>query len=359
MINNDASLAQRLLKQIRLASTRNIRLMEFCGGHTVAILKYGLRQLLPETVHLFSGPGCPVCVTSTGDIDKIIALASLPGLITASFGDLMRVPGSRSSLQQARAEGHDVRIVYSALEALDLARRYPQVKVVMIGIGFETTAPTIAASIIQAKHEGLHNYLVLSLHKLTPPIMKAILEAGETRIDGIICPGHVSAIIGSRPYEGIPRDYGIACAITGFSETDILWGVEMLVGQIEKQRPRVEIAYRRAVQPEGNLKAQELMARVFEKSEANWRGIGPVSGSGLRIKQEFQEFDAEISLAIPEIDSRESPGCICGEILRGLKTPANCPLFKKSCTPEHPVGPCMVSAEGACSAYYLYGDSDG
>jgi hydrogenase expression/formation protein HypD len=358
MIKNDASLAPRLLNQIRLASTRNIHLMEFCGGHTVAILKYGLRQLLPETVHLFSGPGCPVCVTSTGDIDKIIALANLPGIITASFGDLMRVPGSRSSLQQARAEGHDVRIVYSALEALDLARRYPENKVVMIGIGFETTAPTIAASIIQAKREGLHNYLVLSLHKLTPPIMKAILDAGETRINGIICPGHVSVIIGSRPYEGIPRDYGIACVITGFAEMDILLGVEMLVSQIEKQQPKVEIAYHRAVRPEGNLRAQELMAQVFEKSEATWRGIGPVSGSGLRIKRDFQEFDAEISLTVPKIDSRESAGCICGEILRGLKTPANCPLFKKSCTPEHPVGPCMVSAEGACSAYYLYGDSD-
>ena len=321
----------------------------------MAILKHGLRQLLPETVSLFSGPGCPVCVTAAADIDKIIALSRLPGVITASFGDLLRVPGSYLSLQQSRAEGHDIRIVYSALEALDLARRYPDRRVVMVGIGFETTAPTIAASILEAKEEGLRNYCVLSFHKLTPPIMKVILDSGETRIHGIICPGHVSAIIGSRPYEFIPREYGIACVVTGFEPLDILLSVDMLVQQIETHQPQVAIAYRRAVRPEGNLKALELMSQVFAISEAAWRGIGPVPGSGLRIKPEFQEFDAEKVMVLPRIDTREPTGCICGEILRGLKTPADCRLFRTACTPEHPVGPCMVSGEGACSAYNLYG----
>ncbi len=239
---------------------------------------------------MFSGPGCPVCVTATGDIDKIIALSRQPGVITATFGDLMRVPGSNSSLQQSRAEGNDIRIVYSALEALDMARQNPERKVVMVGIGFETTAPTIAASVLQAQEERLNNYLVFSFHKLTPPVMKAILDAGETHINGIICPGHVSAIIGSRPYEFIPRNYGIACVVTGFEPLDILLGVDMLVKQIESDQPKVEIAYRRAVRPEGNLKALELMAQVFDTSAATWRGIGAVPDSGLKLKPEFQRL---------------------------------------------------------------------
>ena len=359
MKNKEAELAQKLIQHIRQISTQPIRLMEFCGGHTVAILKNGLRQLLPDTVKLFSGPGCPVCVTATGDIDKILALSRQPGVITASFGDLLRVPGSDSSLQQSRADGNDVRIVYSALEALDLAHQYPERQVVMIGIGFETTAPTIAASILQASEEGLRNYSVFSFHKLTPPVMKAILDTGETHINGIICPGHVSAITGSRPYEFIPRDYGIACAIMGFEPLDILWGVDRLVHQIEHLHPEVEIAYRRAVRPEGNLKAQELMQRVFEKSSAWWRGIGSIPESGLKIKTEFQQFDAASRFDLPAISTREPAGCICGEILRGLNMPADCRLFQSACTPEHPVGPCMVSSEGACSSYNLYGDSDG
>jgi hydrogenase expression/formation protein HypD len=359
MINKSESLtARRLIQDIRSVSTRRVRFMEFCGGHTVAILKHGLRQLLPDNVRLFSGPGCPVCVTAAGDIDKIILLSRQPGLITATFGDLMRVPGSSGSLQQSRAEGNDIRIVYSALEALDIARQCPERKVAMVGNGFETTAPTIAASILQAKEEGLRNYLVLSLHKLTPPVMKAILDAGETRIDGIICPGHVSTIIGSSPYEFIPRDYRIACAITGFEPADILLGVDMLVKQIESRQPRVEIAYRRAVRPEGNPKALELMGQVFDISEATWRGIGPVPGSGLKLRPEFEDFDAGKLIDLQGTEAGEPAGCCCGEILRGIKTPSDCPLFRTACTPEHPVGPCMVSAEGACSAYNLYSDTE-
>jgi hydrogenase expression/formation protein HypD len=356
MRTSEAELAQKIIQDIRSHSSRPIRLMEFCGGHTVAILKYGLRQLLPPMVSMFSGPGCPVCVTAASDIDKILALSRQPGVITATFGDLMRVPGSHSSLQQLRAEGNYVRIVYSALEALDLARRYPDRKVVMIGIGFETTAPTIAASLLQARKENLKNYLVYSFHKLTPPVMKAILDAGEARIDGIICPGHVSAIIGSRPYEFIPRDYSVGCMVTGFEPLDILLGIEMLVKQIESRYPGVEIAYRRAVRPEGNETALKLMLQVFEVSEANWRGIGLVPGSGLILKSEFAEFDPSKVFALPDIETHEPAGCLCGEILRGIKKPSDCGLYRRTCTPEHPVGPCMVSSEGACSAYNLYGE---
>jgi hydrogenase expression/formation protein HypD len=353
---NAAALSARVIADIRRHSTHPVRLMEFCGGHTVAILKNGLRQLLPPTVELFSGPGCPVCVTATGDLDKMIALAKLPGVITASFGDLIRVPGSFSTLQQARAEGADVCIVYSALEALDLARQYPQKKVVMTGIGFETTAPTIAASILQAREEGLSNYLVFSQHKLTPPVVRAILEAGEAHIDGIICPGHVCAITGSQPFEFIAREYRIACAISGFEPLDILLAVDLLVRQIECGQPKVEIAYRRAVRPEGNVRAREILERVFAITPADWRGVGIVPASGLKLQPVFGAYDAEQAFTLPVQPSREPEGCLCGEILRGLKTPQDCRLFRQACTPEHPVGPCMVSAEGACAAYNLYGE---
>jgi hydrogenase expression/formation protein HypD len=356
---DETLLSRRLIEHIRRISTRPVRLMEFCGGHTVAVLKHGLRQLLPPTVQLFSGPGCPVCVTATADIDRIIALSRQPGVITATFGDLMRVPGSNATLQQSRAEGCDVRVVYSALEALDLARAHPKLKVVMTGIGFETTAPTIAASLLQAREEGLKNYLVFSLHKLTPPVMEAILKQGEIRLDGIICPGHVSAIIGSAPYETLPSRHGIACVITGFEPLDIILGIDRLIRQIEAGRPQVEIAYRRAVRPEGNTQALALMEKVFCTAPADWRGMGIIPESGLKIKTELQEYDAEYYFDLPAVETREAEGCICAGILRGLKTPPDCPLFGTACIPEHPVGPCMVSAEGACSAYYLYGDANG
>jgi hydrogenase expression/formation protein HypD len=353
------ALSQKIVQSLKHISTRHVNLMEFCGGHTVAILKYGINQLLPPTIHLLSGPGCPVCVTSTGDIDKIISLSRQPGVITAVFGDLIRVPGSQSSLQQSRADGNDVRVVYSSLEALDIARQNPGRSVIMVGIGFETTAPAIAASLIQAHQENLCNYFVLSLHKLTAPVMKALLDSGETSIDGIICPGHVSTIIGSVPYDFIPRDYHIGCAVTGFEAFDILQGIFMLVKQLESHRPDVEIAYRRAVRPEGNLRALEIMRQVFEVSSACWRGIGAVPSSGLVLNAEYQEYDAEKRFKLDFNDTRETRGCICGDILRAVKTPADCLLFKTACTPEHPVGPCMVSAEGACSAYFLYGERSG
>jgi hydrogenase expression/formation protein HypD len=355
----DSELGKRLIDRIRHHSTKPIKLMEFCGGHTVAIFKHGIRQLLPKTIEMLSGPGCPICVTANIDLDKAIALAHLPNVIITTFGDMLRVPGSYSSLQLAKAEGSDIRIVYSAQDAVYIARDNPDKSVIFIGIGFETTAPTIAASILQAEQEGINNYYILCLHKLCPPIMKALLDLGEIRLSGIVCPGHVSAIIGSYPYQFIPDDYGIACVVSGFEPLDILLCVDMLVNQIETEQHKVEIAYRRGVKPEGNKQAKLLMDTVFEVSEANWRGIGVVPLSGLRLSKRYERFDAEKNFDINPGPSSEAKGCICGSILRGVSTPLDCKLFRHSCTPEHPLGPCMVSAEGSCATYYHYGASYG
>jgi hydrogenase expression/formation protein HypD len=350
----DPALAKKLLEKIRRESHKPIKLMEFCGGHTVAIFKHGLRQLLPPNIEMLSGPGCPVCVTASADLDKAIVLGKLPGVIITSFGDMVRVPGSRSSLQQAKAEGADVRIVYSAQDAITIARENPEKSVVFIGIGFETTAPTIAASILQAGQEKIRNYYVLSLHKVCPPIMKAILDLGEVRLDGIICPGHVSTVIGSLPYRFIADDYRIACAVSGFEPVDILLAVDSLVGQIESGQPKVDIAYRRGVKPEGNPAALRLMEKVFETGDGNWRGIGVVPESGLQIKPEYEKYDADKHFNVSVEPACEPKGCICGSILRGVSTPPECKLFRETCTPEHPVGPCMVSSEGSCATYYQY-----
>ena len=272
----NSELAKGLITDIRRKSKREVRFMEFCGGHTVAIFKYGIRQALPSTIEMVSGPGCPVCVTATADIDKAIALAGMPGIIITSFGDMLRVPGSRSSLQKARAAGADVRIVYSTLDALKIAQENPQRTVVFIGVGFETTAPTIAASVLQAKEQGIKNYRVLSLHKLCPPVIKTILDAGEVKLNGLICPGHVSAVTGSNAWEFVAKDYGIPCVVAGFEPTDILQCVDMLVTQVEKHEAKVEIAYKRGVTPEGNLQAQKILQQVFEPCPAKWRGMGEV-----------------------------------------------------------------------------------
>ncbi len=352
----DSELGKRLLDRIHRHSTKPARLMEFCGGHTVAIFKHGIRQLLPKNIEMLSGPGCPVCVTANADLDKAIALAHLPNVIITSFGDMIRVPGSYSSLQQAKAEGGDVRVVYSAQDALSIAHDNPDKSVIFIGIGFETTAPTIAAAILQAEEEGIKNYYILSLHKLCPPIMKAILDLGEVRLNGIICPGHVSSIIGSYPYRFIPDNYNIACVVSGFEPLDILLTVDMLVNQIESRQYKVEIAYRRGVKPEGNQQALKLMDKVFEVSEANWRGIGIVPSSGLKIRERYRQFDAETNFDINPEPAREATGCLCGSVLRGVCSPPDCELFRRNCTPEHPVGPCMVSSEGSCATYYHYGE---
>jgi len=348
-------LAKGLVKSIRRHRGRPLRFMEFCGGHTVAILKHGIRQLISPTVEMLSGPGCPVCVTANADLDKAIAMAHLPNAILTTFGDMMKVPGSRSSLQQARAEGADVRIVYSTLDALQVARDNPDRSVIFLGIGFETTAPTIAASILQAEAQAIDNYFVFVLHKLTPPATVALLTLGEVRFDGIIGPGHVSTIIGSGTWESLPRDHHMPCVISGFEPLDILQCIAMLVAQVEKGETRVEIAYRRSVRPEGNQTALALMERLFESCAANWRGIGVVPDSGLKLRPEYERFDAERVFVVEPGPTEEPRGCACGEILRGVKSPSECSLFGGACTPVHPVGPCMVSAEGACAAHYRYG----
>ena len=351
-----SDLAEGLIAQINQRSRTPARLMEFCGGHTVTIFKYGIRQILPDNIEMVSGPGCPICVTANADLDKAIALAKIPQVIIATFGDMLKVPGSHTSLQELKAEGSDVRIVYSALDAIAIAQENPTRSVVFLGVGFETTAPTIAASMLQAEDRRINNYYVLSLHKLCPPVIRNILASGEVELQGLICPGHVSVIIGSHPWDFIARDNGIPCVVSGFEPVDILQCVAMLVDQVESGRSEVEIAYRRGVRPEGNEEAIRLMEQVFEPGPAAWRGIGEVPDSGLKIRKEYQHFDATIAFDIDPGQPYEPEGCICGDILRGVKTQPDCQFFGNACTPQHPIGPCMVSSEGTCSAYYNYGE---
>jgi hydrogenase expression/formation protein HypD len=354
----DPQLARKLLANIQAGSKQQVRFMEFCGGHTHAIFRHGLRQMLPSTVELRSGPGCPVCVTADADIDQTIALVSLPGVILATFGDMIRVPGSHGSLQAAKAEGADVRIVYSPLDALQIARENPARTVVFLGVGFETTAPGVAASVLEADAGGLGNFYLLSLHKLTPPATRAILDAGEVRLAGIIGPGHVTTIIGSRAWEFLPREYGVPCAVAGFEPLDILRAVAEMVEMVEAGRPGVANTYSRGVRPEGNRTALGIMERVFELREADWRGLGRVPASGLALRPEYARFDAALAFPVEVGPTRGHSGCRCGDVLRGVLDPPECPLFRRVCTPAHPVGPCMVSAEGACSAWFKYGGVD-
>jgi hydrogenase expression/formation protein HypD len=350
----DPDLARRLVAAIRARSRRRVSLMEFCGGHTHAILRYGLPSLLPETIDLRSGPGCPVCVTSTAELDRAIALARLPDVILCTFGDMMRVPGSRSSLAQAKAQGADVRVVYSPLDALRIAQENPRRPVVFLGVGFETTAPMVAAAVLAAEAGGVDHFFVYSAHKLTPPATRAILDAGEVALDGIIGPGHVTTVIGTEAWQFLPQEYGVPCAIAGFEPVDLLQAILALVEMIEEGRPAVANAYGRSVQPRGNAPAQQAIARVFEVGASEWRGLGTIPQSGLVFREEYARFDATVAFAVPSLPQRDPPGCRCGDVLRGVLRPPECPLFARACTPEHPVGPCMVSAEGACAAYFAY-----
>ena len=355
----DPYLARKLTTQIRSLVEEQglaepVRLMEFCGGHTHAIFHFGFRETLDGYVDLRSGPGCPVCVTAALDLDRAIALAKVPDLILTTFGDMMRVPGGDGTLQQARASGADVRMVYSPLDALDIARNNPQCQVVFLGVGFETTAPGVAASLLQAEEEGLPNFSVLSLHKLTPPAMRAILNAGEVALDGIIGPGHVSAVIGSKAWSFLPQLYHMPCAVSGFEPLDLLHAIHALVKAATNSLPDVFNTYSRSVQPEGNLIAQKMIEDVFEIGPAVWRGFGSIPASGLHIRASLAHRDAALLFPSDVPERREPPGCRCGEVLRGIITPTDCPLFKRVCNPRNPIGPCMVSAEGACAAYHKY-----
>ncbi|MDY6950818.1 MAG: hydrogenase formation protein HypD [Thermodesulfobacteriota bacterium] len=350
----DPHLSRKIADQVQALGGKDIRLMEVCGTHTVAIFRNGIRSLLPESLALLSGPGCPVCVTPQQEIDAFIKAADLEDVIVATFGDLLRVPGSLSSLERERAEGREVRVVYSAFDALDLAEQNPQKEIVFLGVGFETTAPTIAASIMEGKRRGLENFSVCSAHKLVPPALHALMSADEARIDGFICPGHVSVIIGTKAYLPVVERHHIPCVIGGFEPADILRAIYMLIQQIDRGDAKAENSYSRAVTFEGNEKARMVMYTVFEPRDAVWRGIGTIPQSGLKIRGEFEAFDAEKRFNLQVPDSKEPKGCACGEILMGLKTPPECPLYKRACTPSHPVGPCMVSTEGTCAAYFKY-----
>jgi len=350
----DPEISMAIVDRIKKASKKKVRLMEVCGTHTMSIFKNGIRGLLPDTISLLSGPGCPVCVTDQKEIDAFIEIARKEDVIVTTFGDLMRVPGTYSSLQKERANGSDIRIVYSTFDALEIARENLDKKVVFLGVGFETTAPTIAATIIEAKRSKIKNFFVFSAHKTVPPALEALMQTKEVKIDGFILPGHVSVIIGTRAYNGLFEKYKIPCVVTGFEPMDILQSVSVLIDQIESGVPELVNEYPRAVAFNGNEKAQKVMEDVFETFDASWRGMGVIPDSGLKIRKRFSPFDAAemIEFTVPE--SKEPKGCACGEILTGIKIPPECPLYKKVCTPMNPVGPCMVSSEGTCAAYYRY-----
>lgn len=334
---------------------KEIVLMEVCGTHTMAIARAGLRQLLPENVKLISGPGCPVCVSPNSFIDKAIAISELKNTIVTTFGDMYRVPSGNGSLEKQHSKGAKIEIVYSPFDAIEIARRKPENNVVFIGVGFETTAPVIASVIKYAKQEKIKNFLVLAGNKIIPPAMEILVSDVHHHLDGFICPGHVSVIIGSKPYEIFPEKYNIPCVISGFEACDILQSIlyllEMIAGM---EKISVKIQYTRCVDPEGNIKAKKIMNEVFSVCDSEWRGIGLIKSSGLAIKDEYKQYDAEYMLDVSVNISHDRHGCICGDVLKGIKSPVDCIFFKKVCTPENPVGPCMVSSEGTCAAYYAY-----
>lgn len=347
-------IATALSKEIhKHKGTKKVKIMEVCGGHTISIFKYGLKSLLPDTIDLVSGPGCPVCVTPNHFIDYAIELSKKPNIIIATFGDMIRVPGSRSSLLDQKAMGADVRICYSTLNALDIARKNPDKNVVFLGIGFETTAPTVALSMKKAKAEGLKNYYVLCGHKTMPDAMKALLDE-NIAIHAFIAPGHVSTITGIDMYDFLPKNYKTPVVVSGFEPLDLLQSILMIMKQFETGNICTEIQYKRVTKTDGNKIAQNILYEVFEACDVAWRGLGDIPNSGLTTTKQYEDMDAEKVFPL-KIDSvKENPACQCGNIMKGLKTPLDCKLFSKSCTPESPKGSCMVSDEGTCATYYKY-----
>lgn len=334
---------------------RPLTLMEVCGTHSMAIRRHGLLALLPARLRLLSGPGCPVCVTPIGYLDHALALARQPDTLIATFGDLLRVPGSAGSLQHARAAGAAVRVVGSPLEAVALAKEQPHRRVVFLAVGFETTAPTVAAALLTARQQRLENFFLLVAHKSVPPALSALAWEAQRRIDGFLCPAHVAAVTGTGPFRPLADELGMPCVIAGFEPVDILQGVLMLIRQAVAGAARVENQYRRAVRPDGNPQARELLARVFAPADSEWRGLGTLPASGLHLRAAFAAADAAVALPVTVPPPREPAGCRCGEILTGRCRPRDCPLFGSACTPEQPVGACMVSSEGSCAAEYRYG----
>lgn len=350
----DTAVNETLIRRLKEKSRKPVRIMEVCGTHTMAIFRSGIRSILPRSLTLLSGPGCPVCVTAQGEIDSFIRMARKPDVLIATFGDLMRVPGTESSLQRERAEGGKIEIVYSTFDALEIARKNPDLQVVFLGVGFETTAPTVAASIETARMEGMTNFSVLSAHKRVPPALAALAEFETVKIDGFLLPGHVSVIIGVSGYQDFFDRYQIPCAVAGFEPADILQGMERLVEQVEYGTPLLQNAYSRAVSQRGNPKAVAVMDQVFSTVDADWRGLGAIPDSGMQIRPEYAEFDAAVRFQIENDHPPEPKGCACGDVLTGVKAPPECKLYRNVCTPSNPVGPCMVSSEGTCAAYYRY-----
>lgn len=356
-ILKESKLVKGLSQELKKTVTKPIRVMEVCGTHTMSIFQYGLRFLFPEGLQMISGPGCPVCVTSQADMDAMIELSQKKDVRLVTFGDMLRVPGSKISLKEAQANGAKVHMVYSPMDSIDIALKYPEDEVVFAGIGFETTAPGIAATVLAAKEKRISNFAVYSTIKLIPPALISLFSSGDVYVDGLLCPGHVSSIIGAKRYLPIKDFFGIPCVVTGFEPADILLGLLELTKQIQTGQIDVYNAYSRAVSWDGNKKALDVMYRVFDKKDAHWRGLGLIEKSGLGLKSEFKDFCAKVrfSISIDEKVSEESKGCRCGDILKGLISPPECPLFRKSCSPLRPFGPCMVSNEGTCHAYYRYG----
>lgn len=354
----DRDLVRNMAGNIRRMAgrlTAPVNFMEVCGTHTMSIYQYGIRSLLPANVRLISGPGCPVCVTPIGYVDKALACAADPHNIVATFGDMLRVPGSRSSLMEERAKGADVRIVYSPLDAVSLAKNNPERRVIFLGVGFETTTPAIAAAILEAAKSELTNFSVLASHKTIPIPMELLTSDPELGLSGYLCPAHVSTVIGGNAYKPLAEKYHIPCVVTGFEPADVMQGIEMLLAQILAGESKVEIQYRRAVSWEGNPKARMIIEQVFEPCDTDWRGLGVLPGTGMAIRAEYAEYDAERVLTLDVPDAVENPACLCGEVLKGKLAPFGCPLFSTVCTPESPVGACMVSSEGTCAAAYKYG----
>ena len=353
----DSRLVRGIIDEINRTTSQHWVLMEICGGQTHAIMKYGLDQLLPGDIELVHGPGCPVCVTSLEMIDKSIAIASQPGVIFTSYGDMLRVPGSDGDLFSVRASGGDIRVVYSSLDAIKIAQENPGKQVVFFAIGFETTAPANAMSVLQARNLEIKNFSVLTSHVRVPPAMHAILGSPQNRVQGFLAAGHVCTVMGFWEYVPIASMYKVPITVTGFEPVDILQGILLTIRSLERGTYQVENAYPRVVSYAGNQPAQVIIRQVFEDCDQKWRGIGNIPDSGWKLKAEFDEYDAEHRFQVEQIKPSESPLCISGQILQGLKKPVECPAFGNLCTPEHPLGATMVSSEGACAAYYRYGRS--
>lgn len=354
----DPKLAKKILAKIHSSAkylTEEKTIMEICGGHTVALFKFGIHKLLPDKIKLVSGPGCPVCVTPNSVIDKAIWLANQENTTIFSFGDMMRVPGSMETLTDVSAGGEKVKMIFSPLQAVEFAKNNPQKKCVLFAVGFETTVPTHAAAALEAKKNNLKNFSILSVGKLTPPAMKSLLNDPQVNLDAFIAPGHVTTIIGANAYKFIETDFKKPCVVSGFELCDILESLARIIDQLVKNEHKVEIQYSRTVNFEGNKKARKIIDDVFETVDSHWRGLGLIPKSGYKLNKNFSDFDTENYFNFPDFSDEEPAGCRCGDVLKGICLPENCALFAKNCTPDHPIGPCMVSSEGSCGAHYRYG----